>query len=116
MQVDIDVVQRIPLFAPLKRDELIPIAAMTTVRHYERGETILQEEDIGGGLHYVQKGLVKVFKTSLEGREQVLRLIGEAIPSTMYRPLMVAPMRPAPRRWSPVMYILSAIPICVNSF
>lgn len=33
------------------------------------------EGDPGGALHYVRSGLIKVFKTSVGGKEQVLRLI-----------------------------------------
>jgi CRP-like cAMP-binding protein len=36
---------------------------------------ILLEGDMGGGLHYVRSGLVKVYKTSPAGKDQVLRLI-----------------------------------------
>ncbi len=77
MPVDIEAVRQISLFTTLDRDELEHVAAMTIERHYERGDIILLEGDMGGALHYVQTGLVKVFKTSSEGKEQVLRLIGE---------------------------------------
>jgi uncharacterized protein YeaO (DUF488 family) len=45
------------------------------VRHYDRGDLILLEGDLGGALHYVRSGLIKVFKTSAAGKEQVLRMI-----------------------------------------
>ncbi len=77
MPVDVEAVRQIPLFATLSRDELAHVAAMTVARHYERGDIILLEGEMGGALHYVHTGLVKVFKTSPEGKEQVLRLIGE---------------------------------------
>lgn len=77
MPVDIEVVHQIPLFVTLSRDELVHVSAMAIERHYERGDIILLEGEMGGALHYVQNGLVKVFKTSPEGKEQVLRLIGE---------------------------------------
>jgi CRP/FNR family transcriptional regulator len=48
---------------------------MTQERHYERGDLIVLEGELGGALHYVHAGLVKVFKTSPSGKEQVLRLI-----------------------------------------
>lgn len=75
MRADIESVSKIAYFAALSKEELGYVAAMTVVRHYERGEIILLEGDMGGALHYVHTGLVKVFKTSPEGREQVLRLI-----------------------------------------
>ncbi len=51
------------------------VAAVTVERHYERGDIIILEGDRGGALHFVRSGLVKVFKSSPEGKEQVLRLI-----------------------------------------
>src|SRR6184192_2255459 len=75
MPVEIKVLQQIPLFATLSSEDLTQVAAMTRERHYERGDLILVEGDLGGALHYVYSGLVKVFKTSAAGKEQVLRLI-----------------------------------------
>jgi CRP-like cAMP-binding protein len=75
MAVEIERLQQIPLFATLSSEDLVHVAAMTVERHYERGDLILLEGDPGGALHYVCSGLVKVFKTSAGGKEQVLRLI-----------------------------------------
>ena len=75
MPVDVDMLRQIPLFATLSAADLAHVAAMTVERHYERGDIILLEGDLGGALHYVRSGLVKVFKTSVGGKEQVLRLI-----------------------------------------
>ena len=75
MPVDLEKLHQIPLFAKLNQEDLPQVATMTLQRYYERGEIILLEGDMGGALHYVYSGLVKVFKTSQGGREQVLRLI-----------------------------------------
>lgn len=75
MQADVNVVSKIAYFAALSKEEVEHVAALTVVRRYERGEIILLEGDVGGALHYVHTGLIKVFKMSPEGREQVLRLI-----------------------------------------
>jgi len=75
MGVDTEIVRQIPLFATLRAEELGYVVAVTVERRYERGDIILLEGDPGGALHYVHTGLVKVFKTSPEGKEQVLRLI-----------------------------------------
>ena len=70
--------RQISLFATLSENQLVRVAGMTVERHYERGDVILLEGDQGGKLCFVSEGLVKVFKTSPEGREQVLRLIAAA--------------------------------------
>lgn len=75
MPIDLEVLRRIPLFAQLNQEDLTQVAAMTQERSYERGDLILLEGDLGGALHYVHSGLVKVFKTSPSGKEQVLRMI-----------------------------------------
>ena len=75
MPVDVEMLRQIPLFATLSAEDLAQVAAMTVVRHYDRGDLILLEGDLGGALHYVRSGLVKVFKTSVGGKEQVLRMI-----------------------------------------
>lgn len=75
MPVDVEMLRQIPLFATLSAEDLAQVAAMTVVRHYDRGDLILLEGDLGGALHYVRSGLVEVFKTSVGGKEQVLRMI-----------------------------------------
>jgi CRP/FNR family transcriptional regulator len=76
MPVDRAVVRQIPLFATLVDEDLAHVMAMMVERQYERGAIILLQGEPGGALHYVRSGLVKVFKTSPAGKEQVLRLIG----------------------------------------
>ncbi len=75
MAVQSAALRQIPMFASLEERELSHVARMAIERHYERGDIILLEGEGGGALCYVYRGLVKVFKTSSEGREQVLRLI-----------------------------------------
>ena len=75
MPIDAEALRRIPLFATLSQEELAHVAALTLERHYNRGDMILMEGDMGGALHYVRSGLVKVYKTSPGGKDQVLRLI-----------------------------------------
>ncbi len=75
MPVDVEVLHRLPFFATLSPQDLTQVAAMTIARHFNRGDIIVLEGEPGGALHYVHSGLVKVFKTSPQGKEQVLRLI-----------------------------------------
>ncbi|HLZ22903.1 MAG TPA: Crp/Fnr family transcriptional regulator [Ktedonobacterales bacterium] len=75
MPIERDMLRQVPLFARLNDDDLARVAAITVERRYERGDIILLEGDRGGALHYVREGVIKIFKTSREGKEQVLRLI-----------------------------------------
>ena len=76
MPVDTTALRRIPMFATLGTSDLAHVAAVAVERAYDRGDIIILEGDRAGALHYVRSGLVKIFKTSPEGKEQVLRLIG----------------------------------------
>lgn len=75
MAVGVEELGQVPIFAPLASDDLMCVAAVTVKRPYGRGEIVVVEGDRGGALCFVRSGLVKVFKTSPEGKEQVLRLI-----------------------------------------
>jgi CRP-like cAMP-binding protein len=76
MSIEIEKLRKIPYFSTLSPDELAQVATVTLERHYNRGDSILIEGETEGALCYVCSGLVKVFKASPEGKEQVLRLIG----------------------------------------
>ena len=76
MAVRPEVLRQIPLFATLTPEDLALVARVTVARRYQRGDLIILAGQPGGALCFVRSGLVKVFKTSEEGKEQVLRLIG----------------------------------------
>lgn len=75
MPVDIEELRQISYFSILSPDELSRIATVTVERRFNRGDIILIEGEMGGALYYVRGGLVKVFKTSPDGKEQVLRMV-----------------------------------------
>ncbi len=64
------------LFAQLdgrERDELAQLAAS---RRYARGEMVFQEGDDGDTFYAVLEGRVKIFKSSPDGKEQILHIFG----------------------------------------
>jgi CRP/FNR family transcriptional regulator len=69
MPIDVEALRHIPLFAQLGQEELAYVATLTVERHYDRGDLILLEGDLGGALQYVRSGLVKVYKTSPAGKD-----------------------------------------------
>jgi CRP-like cAMP-binding protein len=75
MSIDHAFLRQIPLFATLADEDLAAVARVTTEKQFERGAIIVLEGENGGGLHFVRAGLVKIFKTSAEGKEQMLKLI-----------------------------------------
>lgn len=75
MAVEMEALRAVPLFAGLDEEDLRHVAATAVERTYDRGNIILLAGDRAGALQYVHAGLVKIFKTSPDGKEQVLRLI-----------------------------------------
>jgi CRP/FNR family transcriptional regulator, dissimilatory nitrate respiration regulator len=69
-----------PLFKGLSARQLGEIADITISRRYKRGESIFLEGDAAEGFYIVADGQVKIFKTSLEGKEQILHIYGPGSP------------------------------------
>ena len=69
-----------PLFKGLSPEQLDEISAITVERKYGRGESIFMEGDVADGFYIVAAGQVKIFKTSLEGKEQILHIYGPGNP------------------------------------
>ncbi len=57
-------------------DQIDDISAIAVERKYRRGESIFMEGDVADGFYIVADGQVKIFKTSLEGKEQILHIYG----------------------------------------
>ncbi|GAB4332952.1 MAG: Crp/Fnr family transcriptional regulator [Desulfobulbaceae bacterium] len=68
------------LFAGLGEDELERITAITSEKRFKRGESIFFEGDEADGFYMVAEGRVKIFKVSLEGKEQILHIFGPGEP------------------------------------
>jgi CRP/FNR family transcriptional regulator len=64
-----------PLFSGLPPDDLAQVAAVASLRRFDRNETIFREGDRADGFYVVAAGKAKVFKMSAEGKEQVLHLL-----------------------------------------
>jgi CRP/FNR family transcriptional regulator len=72
----IELLRSLPYFRPLDEDTLASIATLMTSRAYQPDEVIFLESEPCSGLFIVHKGHVKIFKSSPEGREQILTIIG----------------------------------------
>jgi CRP/FNR family transcriptional regulator len=55
---------------------MVEIASITRERTYAKGETVYRMGDRRGELYVLHSGVVKVFRLSPEGREQVIRTVG----------------------------------------
>ena len=75
MTVQIGFLESIPYFSGLSPAELDSIKQLFFERTVRRGEVIVLEGELAPTLFFVASGVVKVFKTSAEGKEQILNLI-----------------------------------------
>jgi CRP/FNR family transcriptional regulator len=66
------VLQRTTLLSSLTPAEIQLLAARTVRKQLDNGELLFSEGEICHGLHIIARGKVRIFKTSLGGREQVL--------------------------------------------
>ena len=64
----------LPYFAGLDGATLEKVARETKELSFDRGQVLFLENDPCRGLYVVREGLVRVFKTSPEGREQVMSI------------------------------------------
>src|SRR5260370_2131811 len=72
---------RTALLSSLTPTELKTLAARTVRKLFSAGELLFSEGEPCNGLHIIAQGKVRIFKTSVSGREQVLavNLPGESI-------------------------------------
>lgn len=69
-----------PFFQHLRAAALEEIARCVRTRSYSRGELILLEGEDCPGVYLVQKGFVKILRSSEEGRTQTLAILGPGHP------------------------------------
>jgi len=72
----VDVLKKVPLFADLSAKELAFLAERALAHHPKAGELIFTEGEPCEGLYVIESGAVRIFKTSVSGREQVLTIDG----------------------------------------
>jgi CRP/FNR family cyclic AMP-dependent transcriptional regulator len=74
--VDIDIVRRSPLFAALDDDSAGALMESMTASHLERGDILFHEGDRGDRLYVIGEGKIKLGRTSSDGRENLLAILG----------------------------------------
>jgi len=75
MAVQLDFFKRIPYFSGLSLAELESIQKLVFEKTADRAETVALEGEPAANLYFVASGVVKVFKTSAEGKEQILSIV-----------------------------------------
>lgn len=80
MQKKIGLLANSLLFHGLPAEQIQQIAEIAISKSYSKGEAIFFEGEPGIGFYLVTQGKVKIFKTSFEGKEQILHILGPGEP------------------------------------
>ena len=68
------------LFKGLSDTLLERVVEISLEKNFKRGESVFFEGDEGTGFYMVAQGKVKIFKMSMDGREQILHIFGSGEP------------------------------------
>ncbi|WP_432402719.1 Crp/Fnr family transcriptional regulator [Wukongibacter sp. M2B1] len=68
---------KVTIFSNLSQHDLIEIISMTGHEGYKKGETIFFEGKEANTLYLINKGKIKLFKYTKDGREQILDILSE---------------------------------------
>ena len=66
---------KVPIFSGLTESELSFLAQRAVTRNYSAGQSVFGEGEPCSGLYVVESGHVRIFKSSANGREQVLLMV-----------------------------------------
>ena len=75
-----DVIAHAPLFNGLPQEYILDLSRIAVKKNYKKGETVFSEGESGTGFYIVGEGMVRIFKVSPEGREQILHIFGPGEP------------------------------------
>ncbi len=75
MVAQVEFLESIPYFSGLSSAELDSVRRLVFQKTVERGEVIVLEGESAEELFFVASGVVKIFKVSAEGKEQILNLV-----------------------------------------
>jgi len=76
MAITVEVLSQLPFFARLGDDALLEIAPYIHERTFSPGQMIVSEGEPCQAVYFVARGVVRIHRLSLEGREQVLAYLG----------------------------------------
>ena len=76
MDVRIEALRAIPLFANLDESDLSEVVGLLIERKFPRDAVIFEEGTLGDYMYLIQEGQVKVTKMSEDGREKILEIFG----------------------------------------
>ena len=70
------VLSKVPFFAGVPAEELEKLATSLQRRTVRAGKAVFRQDDPGSSLYVIESGVVKVQRTSPEGKEVILTILG----------------------------------------
>jgi CRP/FNR family transcriptional regulator, dissimilatory nitrate respiration regulator len=75
-----DIIGGTLLFHGLSQKEIKRIGEIAVEKRFSRGESVFFEGDDSNGFYIIGEGLVKIYKVSTDGKEQILHILGPGEP------------------------------------
>jgi len=72
-----EILMYVPIFSDLEKETIDKILSIGTTKSYTKDSYILMEEGTGTAMFVIISGKVKVSRTSADGREVILSILGE---------------------------------------
>ncbi|OKY75717.1 MAG: transcriptional regulator [Desulfobulbaceae bacterium DB1] len=73
-------IAQIPLFKGMRGDHYDELAMIVVDQEVPRGKLLFSEGDPGNGFFVIVSGRIKIFKLSIDGKEQILHILGPGEP------------------------------------
>ncbi len=70
-------IHKVPIFSSLDSEDLRKIMKLITHNEYKKGETIVFEQEVMDSVIIINEGSAKAYKTTADGREQILYVFSE---------------------------------------
>jgi len=93
MAANLENIGKLRYFAGVDRSLVTGLAQLFSEKSFIKGQNIVSEGERDETLHFVNTGVVKIFKTSAEGKEQIIKL---ARPGDSFNDLAVFSDGPSP--------------------
>lgn len=69
--------RKAPIFSVLDNDQLKEVMSRINRRRYKKGQVLFFEGDVSDKFYIINKGKIKIFKYTKEGKEQILYILSE---------------------------------------
>lgn len=80
METIVEILATTPLFSGMTDEQLNQIQHIAQSKQYKRGEAVFWEGESANGFYVVAQGKVKIYKSSFDGKEQILHIYGAGHP------------------------------------